>query len=122
MINFTTYILKINFRKLFQGFFKILCLVLIKNTPLSFYLMLQMLFVNDMVTVPSKKILVNKSKSDIKDENSPLETFLSCPLCKTDDPIITDPKSGEIICSRCGMVVSDKMLERKPEWRIFAMD
>ncbi|HYT03186.1 MAG TPA: TFIIB-type zinc ribbon-containing protein [Candidatus Acidoferrum sp.] len=75
-----------------------------------------------MVTVPSKKILVNKSKSDIKDENSPLETFLLCPLCKTDNAIITDPKSGEIICSRCGMVVSDKMLERKPEWRIFAMD
>ncbi len=119
---FTTYILKINFRKPFQGFVKILCLGLIKNTPLSFYLILQKLFVNNMVTVPSKKILVNKSKSDIKDENSPLETFLLCPLCKTDNAIITDPKSGEIICSRCGMVVSDKMLERKPEWRIFAMD
>ena len=75
-----------------------------------------------MVTVPSKKILVNKSKSDIEHVNSPLETCTLCPSCKSDNAIITDPKSGEIICSRCGMVVSDKMLERKPEWRIFAMD
>jgi len=68
-----------------------------------------------MVTVPSKKILVNKSKHDIEDVNSALETFTLCPLCKSDNAIITDPKSGETFCSRCGMVVSDKMLERRPE-------
>ena len=61
--------------------------------------MLQMLFVNNMVTDPSKKILVNKSKSDIEDVNSALETITLCPSCKSDNAIITDPKSGEIICS-----------------------
>ena len=75
-----------------------------------------------MVIISSNKILVNKSKDDNDNLNSSLETPTVCPLCKTDNAIITDPKSGEIICSRCGMVVSDKMLERKPEWRIFAMD
>jgi transcription initiation factor TFIIB len=84
--------------------------------------MLQMLFVNKMVTVPSRKILVNKSKRDIEDVNSTLETFTLCPSCKSDNAIITDPKSGEIICSRCGMVVSDKMLEKRPEWRTFTMN
>ncbi len=108
--------------KPFQHFFKLLCLVLIKNTLVAFYLMLQMLFVNKMVTVPSKKILVNKSKHDIEDVNSALETFTLCPLCKSDNAIITDPKSGEIICSRCGMVVSDKLLEKRQEWRTFAID
>ncbi len=43
-------------------------------------------------------------------------------LCKTYNAIITDPKSGEIICSRCGVVVSDKLLERKQEWRTFDID
>jgi len=81
-----------------------------------------MLFVINMVTVPSKKIMVNKSKSDIEHVNSALETFTLCPSCKNDNAIITDPRSGEIICSRCGMVISDKLLERRPEWRTFALE
>jgi len=58
-----------------------------------------MLFVNNMVTVPSNKIVVNESKDDIEDVNSSPETFTLCPCCKSDNAIITDPKSGEIICS-----------------------
>jgi transcription initiation factor TFIIB len=31
---------------------------------------------------------------------------------------VTDTESGEIICNKCGMVISDKMEEiSKPEWR-----
>src|SRR5437016_718536 len=75
-----------------------------------------------MVTVPSSKTLVNKSEDDIEYVNSAVETFTLCPSCKSDNAIITDPKSGEIICSRCGMVVSDKLLERRPEWRTFAIN
>jgi hypothetical protein len=122
MINFMAYISKINFRKPFQRFFKILCLILIKNNIVSFYLMLHMLFMNNMVIVSSNKILVNKSKDDNDNVNSTLVTSTVCPLCKTDNAIITDPKSGEIICSRCGMVVSDKLLESRQEWRTFAID
>lgn len=81
-----------------------------------------MLFMNNMVIVSSNKILVNKSKDDNNNVNSRLETSTVCPLCKTDNAIITDPKSGEIICSRCGVVVSDKLLERKQEWRTFDID
>src|SRR5437016_13464838 len=75
-----------------------------------------------MVTVPSSKTLVNKSEDDIEYVNSAVETFTLCHLCKSDNAIITDPKSGEIICSRCGMVVSDKLLEKRQEWRTFAID
>jgi len=70
----------------------------------------------------SNKILINESKDDNDNVNSTSETFTVCPLCKTDNAIITDPKSGEIICSKCGMVASDKLLERRPEWSTFAID
>src|SRR5918996_4218148 len=33
--------------------------------------------------------------------------------------IITDLESGEIICSTCGMVISDKIQSNGPEWRNF---
>ena len=32
---------------------------------------------------------------------------------------ITDHESGEIICSTCGMVISDKIQSNDPEWRNF---
>src|SRR6266496_5378583 len=84
--------------------------------------MLHILFVNNMVIVSSNKILIKESKNDNVNVKSTSETSTVCPSCKRDNAIITDPKSGEIICSRCGMVVSDKMLERKQEWRTFAID
>jgi transcription initiation factor TFIIB len=47
-----------------------------------------------------------------------------CPICNRDNNnntngLITDTESGEIICSNCGLVVSDKVEEIKPEWRVF---
>ena len=33
--------------------------------------------------------------------------------------LITDPESGEIICSNCGHVISEKTLETQAEWRAF---
>ena len=39
-----------------------------------------------------------------------------CSLCKG-DLTITDQESGEIICNKCGMVISDKTQSYRPEWR-----
>jgi transcription initiation factor TFIIB len=40
-----------------------------------------------------------------------------CPVCKSDLLIITDPESGEDICKKCGMIVSDKVQDiNRPEW------
>ena len=58
---------------------------------------------------------MNKPKVD--NVNSVSETSTVCPLCKSDIAIITDPKSGEVICSKCGMVILDKSLERKTHWQ-----
>jgi transcription initiation factor TFIIB len=45
---------------------------------------------------------------------------LLCSICKS-DKIVTDTGSGEIICSNCGVVISDKLEEiNRPERRIFS--
>jgi transcription initiation factor TFIIB len=41
------------------------------------------------------------------DSSKPNSTF--CSICNRSDRIVTDPESGEIICSNCGMVLSDKV-------------
>ena len=41
-----------------------------------------------------------------------------CPECGSSG-LVTDSDSGEIICHACGLVVSDKVIDEKPEWRAF---
>jgi transcription initiation factor TFIIB len=47
-----------------------------------------------------------------------MQTSIFCSACKNDRPI-TDPESGELVCSCCGLVFSDKALESRAEWRNF---
>jgi transcription initiation factor TFIIB len=45
----------------------------------------------------------------------------NCPMCKHHLRIITDTNTGETICSRCGMVVLDRIQNvSQPEWRAFS--
>jgi len=54
-----------------------------------------------------------------------MQTLIVCSICgkgkgKT---VIIDPESGEIICSNCGMVISDKVQDMsRPEWRVFSAE
>lgn len=43
-------------------------------------------------------------------------------LCSTCNKsfTISDPESGETVCGNCGLVLSDKTVEARPEWRNFA--
>jgi transcription initiation factor TFIIB len=41
--------------------------------------------------------------------NASKDSQTLCSVCKRTDKIVTDPESGEIICSNCGMVISDKI-------------
>lgn len=48
--------------------------------------------------------------------------IIICPICNDDrdKTVIADPECGEIICSNCGMVISDKIQESNmPDWRAF---
>jgi transcription initiation factor TFIIB len=51
----------------------------------------------------------------------PPPSITTCPVCKSDLLIITDPESGEIICNGCGMIVLDRIQNiNQPEWRAFS--
>lgn len=45
---------------------------------------------------------------------------ITCPLCNKEYRAITDSESGEVICSSCGMVISDKTQDDShQDWRAF---
>ena len=48
-----------------------------------------------------------------------MQASIKCSVCSTDSQMVTDPESGEIICTNCGMVISDKIQETRQEWRTF---
>jgi transcription initiation factor TFIIB len=48
-----------------------------------------------------------------------MQTSIPCSACSIGRPI-TDPDSGEIICSNCGFVFSDRAQESRAEWRAFS--
>ena len=55
----------------------------------------------------------NKRKLSSNSQLAPV-----CSICKSNQ-IITDSESGELICSKCGQVISDKVEQEGPEWRNF---
>ena len=42
----------------------------------------------------------------------------SCPECGSEN-LIHDEESGEIICGNCGLVISESIINKGPEWRAF---
>jgi len=44
-----------------------------------------------------------------------------CSECGSPD-LVTDEWSGEVICSKCGLVILDELLNRNPEWRAFTLE
>src|SRR2546430_17392400 len=72
---------------------------------------------------PSERFPVKENENNNQNalvvESQEQNVFL-CSICKRSDKIITDPESGEIICSSCGVVISDKIQQiNKPERRTF---
>jgi len=55
--------------------------------------------------------MVNKTKN----------TKELCPRC-AQGKLVTDNESGEMFCSKCGFVISEKLQESGPEWRSFTQD
>jgi len=51
-------------------------------------------------------------------------TMISSPKCPScgDKKIITDQNTGELFCSKCGLVVTDKIADTGAEWRSFSND
>jgi transcription initiation factor TFIIB len=64
--------------------------------------------------------MVSEEMGENSIENSVIDAE-TCPECGS---IITvfDQNRGEIICSTCGTVISDKLIDKGPEWRAFDSD
>src|SRR5207249_5885476 len=65
-----------------------------------------------------KKIFTDASTDDGHPVSRTQTSTLVCSICKSKS-VITDPASAEVVCSKCGMVISDKIEEesRPAEWR-----
>jgi hypothetical protein len=46
------------------------------------------------------------------------EKVMGCPECGNSD-LIRDYEAGELVCERCGMVISSTLFDHGPEWRAF---
>jgi transcription initiation factor TFIIB len=49
-----------------------------------------------------------------------MKTSIICSICnKKEGQAVTDPESGEVICSNCAMVMVEAVSENRSEWRAF---
>jgi transcription initiation factor TFIIB len=63
------------------------------------------------------------SKSQKLDMQYPFHSSRICTNCSSYQTAITDPESGEIICSNCGMIISDKIEDTiHPERRMHTFE
>ena len=46
---------------------------------------------------------------------------ISCPECGAVE-VVRDNEKGEVICAKCGLVLSDHRIDTGPEWRAFTSD
>ena len=42
-----------------------------------------------------------------------------CPKCNTHTPIVEDHASGDLICTECGLVIEQRIIDECSEWRTF---
>jgi transcription initiation factor TFIIB len=49
-------------------------------------------------------------------------TIEKCLLCKAEDTIITVFSSGEVVCSECGAVLDERIIDETSEWRNFSSE
>ncbi|GAA5934825.1 transcription factor SUA7 [Sporobolomyces koalae] len=49
-----------------------------------------------------------------------LNVRLTCPDCKDDTELLEEYSSGDLVCGNCGLVLGDKVVDTRSEWRSFA--
>jgi len=59
--------------------------------------------------------LIDSEKSAKKERGFPLK----CPECGSTH-ILVDDERGELKCSNCGLVITDSLIDSRPEWRAFS--
>ena len=64
---------------------------------------------NYSIENPTYDLSIDKIQRVENKDNASKDTQTLCSICKQKEKIVTDPESGEIICSNCGMVLADKV-------------
>eukprot|EP01135_Chromosphaera_perkinsii_P010475 Nk52_evm1s2137 gene=Nk52_evmTU1s2137 len=55
--------------------------------------------------------------------NEAYEQKLVCTNCQNDDPdVVEDFAAGDLICGDCGLVLGDRVIDMRSEWRTFSND
>jgi transcription initiation factor TFIIB len=76
-----------------------------------------------MYNITVKKLIVKDKVLPSQQNDVPLCSWvIICPICNNNNrnKTVTDPECGEIICSNCGVVISEQIQEAKtPESRTF---
>ncbi|KAG8166375.1 hypothetical protein KVR01_002064 [Diaporthe batatas] len=66
---------------------------------------------------------MNGGPNDDYKENDQMSHIMICPDCKEFPPNLTEEfSSGDMVCATCGLVVGDKIVDTRSEWRTFAND
>lgn len=47
------------------------------------------------------------------------KNLLFCADCQTSEFVLDDPKTGSVLCSNCGAIISTSLIDEKSEWRSF---
>ncbi|EIE77922.1 hypothetical protein G6F57_006045 [Rhizopus arrhizus] len=65
----------------------------------------------------------NKDEGKPKPFQANLNINLMCPDCKIVPPhIVEEFASGDLVCGDCGLVLGDRIIDTRSEWRTFAND
>ncbi|KAL0471716.1 cyclin-like protein [Neurospora intermedia] len=52
-----------------------------------------------------------------------LQNLLMCPECKEDPPhLVEEFSSGDMVCGSCGLVLGERIIDTRSEWRTFSND
>jgi transcription initiation factor TFIIB len=73
---------------------------------------------NDNYNSKTNKIMSSNLEDAVQSSLTGSSTV--CSICKSNQKTITDKDSGEIICSNCGVVISDKTEQTGAEWLNYA--
>ena len=62
--------------------------------------------------------MVSPARNSDEESMMPEDHISRCPRCGS-DKLIYDAARGEIICAECGEVITERIIDRGPEWRAF---
>ncbi|KAI2780583.1 cyclin-like protein [Daldinia loculata] len=83
-------------------------------------------FAAPVQTLPNQSQTVSQNPSQNESDGGykqNLNQRLLCPDCNEDPPnLVEEFSSGDMVCGSCGLVLGDRIIDTRSEWRTFAND